>query len=110
MKTYLKSFSRWHSNCIVLLPLVNFFQYLKMAVKKVRYTNASLQIPMQRMKQIISINEKDKKAIVIAQEIKFARLLSSNDKIIRDRVLKNLRKWLTVRSQSSFSKIYIFIN
>lgn len=65
---------------------------------------------MQRMKQIISINEKDKKAIVIAQEIKFARLLSSNDKIIRDRVLKNLRKWLTVRSQSSFSKIYIFIN
>ncbi|KAG6798658.1 ribosomal RNA processing protein 1 [Apis mellifera caucasica] len=74
-----------------------------MAVKKVRYTNAPLQIPMQRMKQIISINEKDKKAIVIAQEIKFARLLSSNDKIIRDRVLKNLRKWLTVRSQSSFT-------
>lgn len=81
-----------------------------MAVKKVRCTHASLQVPMQRMKQIISINEKDKKAIVIAQEIKFARLLSSNDKIIRDRVLKNLRKWLTVRSQSSFSKIYIFIN
>lgn len=81
-----------------------------MAVKKVRCTHASLQVPMQCMKQIISINEKDKKAIVIAQEIKFARLLSSNDKIIRDRVLKNLRKWLTVRSQSSFSKIYIFIN
>ncbi|PBC31335.1 ribosomal RNA processing protein 1 homolog [Apis cerana] len=74
-----------------------------MAVKKVRCTHASLQVPMQRMKQIISINEKDKKAIVIAQEIKFARLLSSNDKIIRDRVLKNLRKWLTVRSQSSFT-------
>ncbi|OAD58885.1 Ribosomal RNA processing protein 1 like protein [Eufriesea mexicana] len=73
-----------------------------MAVKKTRCTRAPLQKSMQCMKQVTLINEKNKKVVVIAQEIKFARLLSSNDKVTRNRVLKNLRKWLTVRSQSSF--------
>ena len=36
--------------------------------------------------------KKDKKAIVTAQEIKFARLLSCNDKVTRDRVLKKFKK------------------
>ncbi|KAK9300159.1 hypothetical protein QLX08_007077 [Tetragonisca angustula] len=76
---------------------------LKMAVKKGRYMRESSRKSMSDVKQIVSMNEKDKKTIVIVQEIKFARLLSSNNKIIRDRVLKNLRKWLTVRSQSSFA-------
>lgn len=47
---------------------------------------------------------KDKKALVVAQEIKIARLLANNDKRVRDKVLKRLNKWLTVRSQSSFGK------
>ncbi|XP_014485003.1 PREDICTED: ribosomal RNA processing protein 1 homolog isoform X2 [Dinoponera quadriceps] len=37
------------------------------------------------------------------REIKFARLLADNDKRTRDKVLRNLQKWLTVRSQSSFA-------
>ncbi|KAK1124439.1 hypothetical protein K0M31_006794 [Melipona bicolor] len=76
---------------------------LEMAVKNGRYMRESSGKSMPHVKQVISMNKKDKKTIVIAQEIKFARLLSSNNKIIRDRVLKNLRKWLTVRSQSSFA-------
>lgn len=48
--------------------------------------------------------DKSKKALVLAQEIKIARLLANNDKKIRDKVLKRLNKWLTVRSQSSFGK------
>lgn len=48
---------------------------------------------------------KDKKALVVAQEIKIARLLANNDKKVRDKVLKRLHKWLTVRSQSSFGKL-----
>ncbi|XP_033225406.1 ribosomal RNA processing protein 1 homolog [Belonocnema kinseyi] len=43
------------------------------------------------------------KALIIAQEIKFARLLASKDKKVRDKVLKNLKKWLTARSRSSFA-------
>ncbi|XP_076665318.1 ribosomal RNA processing protein 1 homolog Nnp-1 [Andrena cerasifolii] len=82
-----------------------------MAVKKVqRCTRASLQKPAlqmlknkERQKQATAVNETDRKAVIIAQEIKFARLLSSNDKKVRDKVLKNLRKWLTVRSKSSFA-------
>lgn len=81
---------------------------LKMAVKKRRYMRESLGKSTPHAKQVISMNKKNKKTIVIAQEIKFARLLSSNNKIIRDKVLKNLRKWLTVRSQSSFGKYLYF--
>lgn len=44
-----------------------------------------------------------KKALVIAHEIKFAKLLAGNDKKVRDKVLKNLKKWLAIRSESSFA-------
>lgn len=50
-----------------------------------------------------------KKNVLIAQEIKMARLLANNDKRIRDKVLKRLKKWLTVRSQSSFGKLLFII-
>lgn len=81
-----------------------------MAVRKAR----CIREPMQKsihVKHISSkqVNEKDKKAIVIAQEIKFARLLSCNDKVTRDRVLKNLKRWLIVRSQSTLGKICILV-
>ncbi|XP_011871319.1 PREDICTED: ribosomal RNA processing protein 1 homolog [Vollenhovia emeryi] len=45
---------------------------------------------------------KSERALVVAQEIKIARLLANNDKKVRDKVLKRVKKWLTVRSQSSF--------
>lgn len=50
------------------------------------------------------VKDKSKKALIVAQEIKIARLLANNDKKVRDKVLKRLNKWLTVRSQSSFGK------
>ena len=80
-----------------------------MAVKKVqRNARASLrkavqQVQQKEKKQVTPTDVKDKKVVVIVQEIKFVRLLSSNDKRVRERVLKNLRKWLTVRSVSSFA-------
>ncbi|GBP78165.1 Ribosomal RNA processing protein 1 homolog [Eumeta japonica] len=49
------------------------------------------------------INNKEQ-VLVIAQEIKFARLLSGNEKKSRDRVLKTLKKWLT----NCFQKDYQF--
>ncbi|XP_043583299.1 ribosomal RNA processing protein 1 homolog isoform X1 [Bombus pyrosoma] len=76
-----------------------------MAVRKARCIREPMQKSIQHVKHISSkqMNEKDKKAIVIAQEIKFARLLSCNDKVTRDRVLKNLKRWLIVRSQSTLA-------
>lgn len=59
------------------------------------------ELPSKKMKK--------RKALVIAQEIKFARLLANNDKKVRDKMLKNLKKWLTVRSESSFGKIPVFL-
>jgi len=58
----------------------------------------------------VESKDKNKKAVVIAQEIKIARLLANNDKKVRDKVLKRLNKWLTVRSQSSFGKFGKFLH
>lgn len=63
---------------------------------------------IEKQKQEKKIKVKDKKALIIAQEIKFARLLACNDKKIRDKVLKSVKKWLTVRSKSSFGKNLLF--
>lgn len=41
---------------------------------------------------------------VVAQELKFAKMLASNDVKIRNGVLKSLKKWLNCRSQSSYRK------
>lgn len=85
-----------------------------MAVKKPRHrTRVSLRKKRtetlksnnNQQQQCTKVKDKSKKTLVIAQEIKFARLLADNDKRIRDKVLKNLKKWLTVRSQSSFGKL-----
>lgn len=54
--------------------------------------------------QSTNIKSEIKKNLFIAQEIKIARLLANNDKRIRDKALKRLKKWLTARSQSSFGK------
>ncbi|CAH2236587.1 jg15344 [Pararge aegeria aegeria] len=47
---------------------------------------------------------KKEKVLLVAQEFKFARLLSGNEKKTRDRVLKTLKKWLT----NCFDKKYEF--
>ncbi|XP_015437069.1 PREDICTED: ribosomal RNA processing protein 1 homolog [Dufourea novaeangliae] len=85
--------------------------FSRMAVKKEhRCTRAPLRKSEQQIfknkeqhTHMTTEDKKNKKAIIIAQEIKFARLLSSNDKRVRDKILKNLRKWLTVRSKSTFA-------
>lgn len=45
-----------------------------------------------------------KKALVVAQEISFAKVLAGNDKKLRDRGVKRLRKWLSARSKSDCGK------
>ncbi|KAG8041967.1 hypothetical protein G9C98_007271 [Cotesia typhae] len=44
-----------------------------------------------------------KKSLVIAQEIKFARILAGNNKNARAKKLKKLRTWLTLRSKSTIA-------
>ncbi|XP_030041016.2 ribosomal RNA processing protein 1 homolog [Manduca sexta] len=62
----------------------------------------------KRKKQNIKHRQIDKskkgQVLIVAQEIKFARLLSGNEKKSRDRVLKTLKKWLS----SCFHKGYDF--
>lgn len=44
------------------------------------------------------------KVSVVAQELKFAKMLGSNDIKVRNGVLKSLKQWLNTRSQSSYRK------
>lgn len=49
----------------------------------------------QKIKKKPIVKPKKEKVLVVAQEIKFARMLSGNEKKTRDRVLKTLKKWLS---------------
>lgn len=66
--------------------------------------HSSPKLPKRKIEKKTEVDKKPKsgKTLLIAQEVKFARLLASNDKKVRDKVLKNLKKWLKTRSQSSF--------
>jgi hypothetical protein len=50
-----------------------------------------------------AIDEKSK-VFIVEQELKFAKCLSGNDPAKRNRILKNLKKWLKTRAKSSFGK------
>jgi hypothetical protein len=43
-------------------------------------------------------NKQVKKVLVVAQELKLARVLAGNNKTARDRALKSLRKWFQNRA------------
>ncbi|XP_023940735.2 ribosomal RNA processing protein 1 homolog [Bicyclus anynana] len=58
----------------------------------------------QKTKKKTIAKPKKEKVLLVAQEFKFARLLSGNEKKTRDRVLKTLKKWLT----NCFEKKYEF--
>lgn len=49
------------------------------------------------------------KVNVVAQELKFAKLLAGNDEVMRSKILKRLKAWLTMRSQSSYGKIFMWL-
>ncbi|XP_061381489.1 ribosomal RNA processing protein 1 homolog [Danaus plexippus] len=67
-----------------------------------RLEKKKVKNPKHKKKSIIK--PKKEKVLVVAQEFKFARLLSGNEKKTRDRVLKTLKKWLL----NCFEKGYEF--
>lgn len=48
------------------------------------------------------------KVHLMTQELKFVKTLAGNDALLRDKILKNLKKWLISRSKSSFRK-FLFL-
>ncbi|XP_011501187.1 PREDICTED: ribosomal RNA processing protein 1 homolog [Ceratosolen solmsi marchali] len=78
---------------------------VKIARKCARVLSKQNLSVIKKANKKTEINKKSTsdKALLIAQEVKFARLLANNNKKVRDKVLKNLKKWLMMRSQSSFA-------
>ncbi|XP_063392281.1 ribosomal RNA processing protein 1 homolog [Cydia fagiglandana] len=68
-----------------------------------KVTDKSNEKKRKIKKKPIDKNKKQQ-VLVVAQEIKFARLLSGNEKKTRDRVLRALKKWLV----NCFEKNYEF--
>ncbi|XP_026483451.2 ribosomal RNA processing protein 1 homolog [Vanessa tameamea] len=62
------------------------------------------KLKKQKIKKKTITKPKKEKVLVVAQEFKFARLLSENEKKTRDRVLKTFKKWLL----NCFEKGYEF--
>lgn len=70
-----------------------------MAIKK---SNAKA-----RVKKKSNGKSKNAKAAIVAQEIKFTRLLANNsDKKVTDKALKSLRRWLVARAESKYGTLY----
>lgn len=57
-------------------------------------TNNKKKTKKQKSKKRPIEKNKKERILVIAQEFKFAKFLSSNEKKTRDRVLKSLKKWI----------------
>lgn len=45
-----------------------------------------------------------KEVVATAQDIKYARFLAGNDKVIRDKAIKSLKKWFEQRCRSQIRK------
>lgn len=54
--------------------------------------------------EIVEGKPTDKK-VIVAQEIAFAKVLAGNNKTLRDRAVKKLKKWLTVRGNGKWGTI-----
>lgn len=50
------------------------------------------------MGKINKNNDKERKALLLAQDLKLIRGLSGNARKVRERILKNLKKWMEHRS------------
>lgn len=52
------------------------------------------KVKQQKKKKQTVVKPKKEQVLIVAQEIRFARLLADNEKKTRDRALKSLKKWL----------------
>uniref|UniRef100_A0A2H1VAI4 SFRICE_007120 n=1 Tax=Spodoptera frugiperda TaxID=7108 RepID=A0A2H1VAI4_SPOFR len=80
-----------------------FSKYMRLATK-MKIPEKTINKLKKIKKKVNKIQHKTEQVLVVAQEIKFARLLSGNEKKTRDRVLKALKKWLL----NCFEKGYEF--
>lgn len=66
---------------------------LKMAVSP----NTKTRVKMTKTDK--TKEKSDKKLLIVAQEIKLAKILAGNNKSLRDRTLRKLMKWFEAREK-----------
>lgn len=91
--------------CLLVLKRQNAWCIMAVANLEVKKNQPTLK--KLSKKGAKKSNKSNADVLLLEQELKFAKVLAGNDKKLRDRVLKNLRKWLGYRSQSSFRKFYL---
>lgn len=75
--------------------IARFWNPFKMAVLEASMTSKARENMKKTPK---NDNKQVKKVLVVAQELKLARVLAGNNKTARDRALKSLRKWFQNRA------------
>lgn len=80
-----------------------FSKYMRVATK-MKIPEKTINKLKKIKKKVNKIQHKTEQVLVVAQEIKFARLLSGNEKKTRDRVLKALKKWLLNCFEKGYGK------
>lgn len=61
-----------------------------------------------QIKKTPIVKPKKEQVLIVAQEIRFARLLADNDKKTRDRALKSLKKWLLNCFHKNYGVLFTF--
>lgn len=75
----------------------------KLKKKRLHLPSRPLSEPLKN-RSSAATNLTEHNVRLVAQELKFAKLLAGNDARISQNQLKKLEKWLKIRSQSSFGK------
>lgn len=80
-----------------------------MAVKKLFKKSPSRNRGLKKSKNFgkenVTIVKKKQNKTLATQDLKFARSLASNDKKRREKTLKKLSVWISVRSKTTFGKL-----
>lgn len=69
-----------------------------MALLKIEDTPVTREKMTEKSKSSKSV---DKRTFVIAQEIKLAKVLAGNNKTLRERALRRLKRWFEFRSKTT---------
>lgn len=69
-----------------------------MSVEKIQGTSSTRENMNEKSENTKNL---DQKTLVIAQEIKLAKVLAGNNKTLRERALRRLKRWFEFRSKGT---------
>lgn len=94
---------------MVVTTEIMLHSHKKLKMKRLHQPTSSKSESLMKQKQLFTTTTKlaEHNVKLVAQELKFAKLLAGNDAQTSQNQLKKIEKWLKIRSQSSFREYII---